>query len=144
MIQSEKEIQRRVRTILEKNKTIPLQTLLDQVYDDLRKVACVQKKDVETILKKILRDNEILISPRLFNNEVLENIERKAILACLIQHPRFNLEELSHFLGIPKNKLAWHLTFLQKFQYIRLVSRKRGKIYSPTNKAMGGDPDESA
>ncbi len=137
LIQSDEVIEQQIRTIIGKNKAISLQLLVDQVCNNLKRVTYLEKTEVENTIKKMIHDNEILIGQKLVNLEILENIDRKLLLSYIIQHPGFTIEELSNSLGIPKDRLVWHLTFLQKFQFIEPVKTRFVKKYHPTKKAVG-------
>ncbi len=137
LIQSEKVVQQQVRAIMGRNTVISLQLLVDQVCNSLRRTPYLEKKDVEQTIKKMIQDNEIFIGPKFVNNELIENIDRKRILSHIIQHPGLTLEELSHSVEIHKDKLVWHLTFLQKFEFIEPVKTRFAKKYHPTKKAVG-------
>lgn len=137
LIQSDKVIEQQVRNIIGKNKAISLRLLVDQVCNNLQRVPYLEKTEVENTIKKMIHDSKILIGSKLVNQEILENIDRKRILSNIIQHPGFTIEELSNSLGIPKDRLVWHLTFLQKFQFIKTVKTRVVKKYHPTKKAVG-------
>ncbi len=137
LIESDKVIEQHVRAIVEKNNTISLQLLVDQVSRDLKRVPYLNKKDVEKTIKKMIQDFEIFIGPKPLNDEIIENLDRKLILSYIVQNPSMTLEELSNSLGIHKDKLVWHLTFLEKFQFIKPVKTLFAKKYYPTKKAGG-------
>ncbi|MFX1397509.1 MAG: winged helix-turn-helix transcriptional regulator [Promethearchaeota archaeon] len=84
----------------------------------------INRNKIELILKSMIKNKEIVPGTKLMKNNITDNMTRKKILNHIRKHPGININEIIKHQDIGSNQALWHLSALEKFQFIR--SRKIG------------------
>lgn len=113
-----------VREYLSKKTFFSIEEIVDFINNRLKKNPNLNKNKIELIIKSLIKNRVIIAGTKLMKNDIVENPKRKEIFNFIKKNPGKNINEVmkSHNLG--SNLALWHLSCLEKFQYIR--SKKIG------------------
>ena len=126
--QIENNIKNKITTIFDGNNNLPIKKVINQLSVEYKHL---EKSQIEKYVKNMIRDGLILIGSELTKKKVLDVIDRKRILYFLYKNPGKIIEEISMNLRLNLSKTIWHLTLLQKFNYIKMKKEKNKQKYYP-------------
>lgn len=84
----------------------------------------INKNRIEVIIKSLIKKREIIPGTKLMKNNIIDNQTRKKIFNHIKRNPGININEIMKHQEIGSNQALWHLSALEKFQFIR--SKKVG------------------
>lgn len=89
------------------------------VNNRVRTKSNLNKAKIELIIKSLIKKNVILPGTKLVKDTIVENTTRKDILNLIVKNPGININEIIRSQKIGSNQALWHLSCLEKFQFIR-------------------------
>ncbi len=89
------------------------------INNRVRTKANLNKAKIEMIIKSLIKKNIILPGTKLVKDSIVENTTRKEILNLIAKSPGININEIMREQKIGSNQALWHLSCLEKFQFIR-------------------------
>ncbi len=89
------------------------------INNRVRTKANLNKAKIEMIIKSLIKKNIILPGTKLVKDSIVENTTRKEILNLIAKSPSININEIMREQKIGSNQALWHLSCLEKFQFIR-------------------------
>ncbi len=138
LIKKEEEMKNEVKIILKKKQKMPIFKIINQMYDNGKISEDFKRNDIERILKEMIRKKMIIVAPELTKQDIFVSITKRNILSYINNNPGNTIEDLFENIGIKKSKLIWHLTILEKYQYIKSLKSNRKKAYYIDNHTTGG------
>ncbi|TFG18410.1 MAG: hypothetical protein EU531_00185 [Promethearchaeota archaeon] len=81
----------------------------------------INKNKIEKIIKKLIKRRILIPGTKLMKNNIIEHPVRNEIFNLIKQTPS-NINEIMNAIDIGSNQALWHLSCLEKFQFVR--SRK--------------------
>jgi predicted transcriptional regulator len=121
-----------------KYSNLPLKRIIKIIHKDIEKIFLVEKEQIEEVLKSMIKERKILVTPEQSEDTFLNIIDRKTIFYCIEDNPGKKIEDLCRLLNLTKDQMIWHLTFLRKIHYIRSEKRKNEVVYYSNNHHITG------
>lgn len=78
----------------------------------------INKNRIEKIIKKLIKKRVIIPGTKLMKNNIIEHPVRNEIFNLIEQTPS-NINEIMKAINIGSNQVLWHLSCLEKFQFVR-------------------------
>jgi len=113
-----------VKEYLSKKTFFSLREVIEFVNNRVKRNPNINRNRIELVLKALIKKKVILPGTKLMKDNIVENPTRKKILFYIRKNPGVNINEIMKKQGIGSNQVLWHLSALEKFQFIR--SRKIG------------------
>ena len=110
-----------VGEFLTKKTFFSINEIIDFISNRLRLNPDINRNKIEMIIKSLIKKKIIIPGTKLMKNNIIENPVRNEIFNYIKKNPS-NINEIMKALNIGSNHALWHLSCLEKFQFIR--SRK--------------------
>jgi len=122
-----------VKEYLSKKTFFSIREIIEFVNNRVKRNPNINRNRIELILKALIKKRVILPGTKLMKDNIVENPTRNKILGYIRKNPGININEIMKKQNIGSNQVLWHLSALEKFQFIR--SRKIGnrKIFFKIN-----------
>ncbi len=113
-----------VKEYLSKKAFFSIKDIVIFINNRLKTNQFINRNKIELILKSMIKKKQIVPGTKLMKNNITENTTRKKILNLIKKNPAININEIIKEQDVGTNQALWHLSALEKFQFIR--SRKVG------------------
>ncbi|MBN1802844.1 MAG: ArsR family transcriptional regulator [Candidatus Lokiarchaeota archaeon] len=113
-----------VKEYLSKKAFFSIKDIIIFVNNRLKTNQLINRNKIELILKSMIKKKQIVPGTKLMKSNITENMTRKKILNHIKKNPAININEIIKNQDVGTNQALWHLSALEKFQFIR--SRKVG------------------
>ncbi len=107
------------REYLARKAFFSIEEIVVFINNRVRTKANLNKAKIEVIIKSLIKKNVILPGTKLVKDSIVENATRKEILNLIAKSPGININEIMRAQKIGSNQALWHLSCLEKFQFIR-------------------------
>lgn len=121
---AEQVVLRIVREYLSKKPFFSIGDIVEFINNRVRKNPDINKNKIELIIKSLIKKRVFIAGTKLMKNDIIENPTRNDIFNYIIKNPGKNINEIMRQQKIGSNLALWHLSCLEKFQFIR--SKKIG------------------
>ncbi len=92
------------------------------------KTSDLNRNKIEQIIKKLIKKRIIIPGTKLMKNNIIENPTRNEIYNFIKNTPS-NINEIMRALKIGSNQALWHLSCLEKFEFIRSKKLNNHRIF---------------
>ena len=116
-----------VKEYLTKKTFFSINDIVEFVSNRVRLNPDINRNKIELIVKSLIKKRIIIPGTRLMKNNIIENPTRNEIFNYINAKPS-NINEIMKVLKIGSNQALWHLSCLEKFQFVR--SEKMGSRIS--------------
>lgn len=125
----EREIYNLTKEFLKHKVFFSITDILDFLSYRLKYNPNVNRSKIEPILKNLIKKKYIFPGTQLVRDNILEVPLRREIYQHIKSNPGININEIMRALNIGSNQVLWHLKFLEKFQFIRLMKIQNQKAF---------------
>lgn len=80
------------------------------------------------IVKDLIKKRLIIIGSKLVKDNVLDNPLRRQIYEYTLNNPGLTIYDLRKAFNVGANQILWHLSFLSKFEFIRIIKIGKHKV----------------
>ena len=119
---AEEVVLKLVEEYLSKKTFFSISDIVVFINNRVKAYPFINKARIEIIIKQLIKKRVIIPGTKLMKNNIIENPTRKDIFNYIKKNPGININEIMKHLNIGSNQVLWHLSALEKFQFIR--SRK--------------------
>jgi len=126
-----------VEEYLSKNAFFSLEDIVIFINNRVKMNPNINRAGIEAIIKSMIKKRIIIPGTKLMKNNITENQTRKKILNYIKKNPAININEIMKHQKIGSNQALWHLSALEKFQFIRSKKIGNRKIFF----ACGSNPE---
>jgi len=119
---SESTVLKIVKEYLEKKTFFSIIDMIEYISYRVKKTDLNRNK-IEQIIKNLIKKRIIIPGTKLMKNNIIENPKRNEIYNFIKKKPS-NINEIMKALNTGSNQALWHLSCLEKFQFVR--SKKIG------------------
>ena len=88
----------------------------------------LNKNSIERIIKSLIKKRIIVPGTKLMKNNIIENPKRNEIFNYIKKYPS-NINEIMKALNMGSNQALWHLSCLEKFQFIRSKKIENRRLF---------------
>jgi len=117
-----------VEEYLAKKTFFSLREIISFINNRVRYNPNINENRIELILKDLIRRRVILPGTRLMKNNIIEHPKRNEIFNYIKKNPS-NINEIMKTLHIGSNQALWHLSCLEKFQFVRSKQINNHRIF---------------
>jgi len=117
-----------VEEYLTKKTFFSIKEIITYISNRVRYNPNINENKVELILKGLIKKRVIIPGTRLMKNNIVEHPRRNEIYNYIKKTPS-NINEIMRALNIGSNQVLWHLSCLEKFQFIRSKKINNHKIF---------------
>jgi predicted transcriptional regulator len=107
-----------VKEYLTKKTFFSIKEIISYISNRVRYNPDINENRIELILKKLIKQRIIIPGTKLMKNNIIEHPVRNEIFNFIKKTPS-NINEIMRVLNIGSNQALWHLSCLEKFQFIR-------------------------
>ncbi|MFX1276747.1 MAG: winged helix-turn-helix transcriptional regulator [Promethearchaeota archaeon] len=113
-----------IKEYLSKKTFFSIKDLIDYINNRVKMNPYINRNRIELVIKSLIKKKEIIPGTKLMKNNIIDNQTRKKIFNYIKKNPAININEIMKHQEIGSNQALWHLSALEKFQFIR--SKKIG------------------
>ena len=108
-----------VREYLSKKPFFSMNDIVEFINNRVRHNPDINKNRIELIIKSLIKNRFIIAGTKLMKNDIIDNPTRNEIYKYIKQNPGKNINEIMKTHNLGSNLALWHLSALEKFQFIR-------------------------
>ncbi|TFG26843.1 MAG: hypothetical protein EU532_08830 [Promethearchaeota archaeon] len=108
-----------VREYLSKKPFFSMKNIVEYINNRVRHNPDINKNRIELIIKSLIKKRVIIPGTKLMKRDIIENPTRNEIFEYIKQNPAKNINEIMKAHNLGSNLALWHLSALEKFQFIR-------------------------
>ena len=117
-----------VKEYLTKKTFFSINDIIEFVTNRVRLNPNINRNKIELIIKSLIKKRVIIPVTRLMKNNIIENPTRNEIFNYINSKPS-NINEIMRALNIGSNQALWHLSCLEKFQFVRSEKLNNHRIF---------------
>jgi len=117
-----------VREYLTKKTFFSIKEIIPFINSRVRYNPNINANTIELILKDLIKRRVIIPGTRLMKNNIIDHPKRNKIFNYIKRKPS-NINEIMKALNIGSNQILWHLSCLEKFQFIRSKKINNHRIF---------------
>jgi predicted transcriptional regulator len=117
-----------VKEYLTKKTFFSINDIIEFVNNRVRLNPNINRNKIELIIKSLIKKRVIIPGTRLMKNNIIENPTRNGIYNYIHNKPS-NINEIMRALNIGSNQALWHLSCLEKFQFVRSKKINNHRIF---------------
>ena len=117
-----------VKEYLTKKTFFSINDIIEFVTNRVRLNPNINRNKIELIIKSLIKKRIIIPGTRLMKNNIIENPTRNEIFNY-INHKPSNINDIMRTLKIGSNQALWHLSCLEKFQFVRSEKLNNHRIF---------------
>ncbi len=107
-----------VREYLTKKTFFSIREIISFISNRVRYNPNINENRIELVLKDLIKRRVIIPGTKLMKNNIIEHPKRNEIFNFIKKNPS-NINEIMKVLKIGSNQALWHLSCLEKFQFVR-------------------------
>ncbi len=107
-----------VREYLTKKTFFSIREITSYISNRVRYNPNINENRIELVLKNLIKRRVIIPGTKLMKNNIIEHPKRNEIFNFIKKNPS-NINEIMKGLKIGSNQALWHLSCLEKFQFVR-------------------------
>lgn len=107
-----------VREYLTKKTFFSIREIISFINNRVRYNPNINENRIELVLKDLIKRRVIIPGTKLMKNNIIEHPIRNEIFNFIKKNPS-NINEIMKVLKIGSNQALWHLSCLEKFQFVR-------------------------
>ncbi|MFX1375453.1 MAG: hypothetical protein ACFFA0_06555 [Promethearchaeota archaeon] len=117
-----------VKEFLTKKTFFSINEIIEFIDNRVRLNPNLNRNKIELVIKSLIKKRIIIPGTRLMKNNIIENPTRNEIYNYIEKKPS-NINEIMRALKIGSNQALWHLSCLEKFQFVRSKKLNNHKIF---------------
>ncbi len=117
-----------VEEYLTKKTFFSIRDIISYINNRVRYNPNINENRIELILKDLIKRRVIIPGTRLMKNNIIEHPKRNEIFNFIKKNPS-NINEVMRALNMGGNQALWHLSCLEKFQFIRSKQINNHRIF---------------
>ena len=108
-----------VREYLSKKPFFSMKDIIEFVNNRVKKNPDINRNRIEIIIKSLIKKRVIIAGTKLMKKDIIKNPTRNDIYKYIQQNPGRNINEIMKAQNLGSNLALWHLSALEKFQFVR-------------------------
>ncbi|MFX1339292.1 MAG: hypothetical protein ACFFDK_11840 [Promethearchaeota archaeon] len=108
-----------MREYLSRKPFFSMKDIVEFVNNRVRNIPDINKNRIELITKSFIKNRIIIPGTKLMKKDIVNNPTRNEIYKYIKQNPAKNINEIMKVHNLGSNLALWHLSALEKFQFIR-------------------------
>ena len=117
-----------VKEYLTKKTFFSIIDIIEFVSNRVRLNPNLNRNKIELIIKSLIKKRIIIPGTKLMKNNIIENPKRNEIYNYIKKRPS-NINEIMRALKIGSNQALWHLSCLEKFEFVRSKKLNNHRIF---------------
>jgi predicted transcriptional regulator len=119
---------RLVKEYLTKKTFFSISDIIEFISNRVRLNPNLNRNKIELTIKSLIKKKTIIPGTRLMKNNIIEHPKRNEIYNYIKRSPS-NINELMKNLKIGSNQALWHLSCLEKFQFVRSEKLNNHRVF---------------
>jgi len=117
-----------VKEYLTKKTFFSINDIIDFISNRVRLNPNLNRNKIELIIKSLIKKRIIIPGTKLMKNNIIEHPKRNEIYNYIKKSPS-NINEIMRALKIGSNQALWHLSCLEKFEFVRSKKLNNHRIF---------------
>ena len=117
-----------VKEYLTKKTFFSIRDIISFINNRVRYNPNINENRIELILKDLIKKRIIIPGTKLMKNNIIEHPKRNEIFNYIKKNPS-NINEIMKKFKIGSNQALWHLSCLEKFQFVRSKQINNHRIF---------------
>jgi predicted transcriptional regulator len=117
-----------VKEYLTKKTFFSIRDIISFINNRVRFNPNINENRIELILKDLIKRRVIIPGTKLMKNNIIEHPKRNEIFNLIKKNPS-NINEIMKVLKIGSNQALWHLSCLEKFQFVRSKKINNHRVF---------------
>ena len=117
-----------VKEYLTKKTFFSIIDIIEFVSNRVRLNPNLNRNKIELIIKSLIKKRIIIPGTKLMKNNIIEHPKRNEIYNYIKKNPS-NINEIMRALKIGSNQALWHLSCLEKFEFVRSKKLNNHRVF---------------
>jgi len=117
-----------VKEYLTKKTFFSITDIIEFISNRVRLNPEINRNRIELVIKSLIKKKTIIPGTRLMKNNIIENPKRNEIYNFIRKNPS-NINEIMKNLKIGSNQALWHLSCLEKFEFVRSEKLNNHRVF---------------
>jgi predicted transcriptional regulator len=117
-----------VKEYLTKKTFFSINDIIEFTSNRVRLNPNLNRNKIELIIKSLIKKKTIIPGTRLMKNNIIEHPKRNEIYNFIKKSPS-NINDIMKTLKIGSNQALWHLSCLEKFEFVRSEKLNNHRIF---------------
>ncbi|MHA2283392.1 MAG: hypothetical protein ACXAC5_21335 [Promethearchaeota archaeon] len=117
-----------VKEYLTKKTFFSINDIIEFISNRVKLHPTLNRGGIELIIKSLIKKKTIIPGTRLMKNNIIENPKRNEIYNFIKKNPS-NINDIMKTLKIGSNQALWHLSCLEKFEFVRSEKLNNHRIF---------------
>jgi len=126
---SESVVLELVKEYLTKKSFFSIKQIIEFVDHRVKLNPNINRNKIEVIIKSLIKKKIIIPGTKLMKNNIIEHPKRNEIFNYIKNNPSSNINEIMNTLNVGSNQALWHLSCLEKFQFVRSKKINNHRIF---------------
>ena len=119
-----------IQDYLNKNRPFIRNKIISYLHNIFKNTSMnVNKNGIQKILISLAEKKKIAFGSKLTKEDILLNSNRKKIYDFIREHPGTYFNRILNELDLNNNVIVWHLSFLEKFNFIKKMKIEYHEVY---------------
>ena len=118
-----------IKEYLKKKSYFIIEEIVDFISYRIKNNPNINRNTIVFVLKELIKKKKIIPGIKLLKENILENKKREEVFDFIKKTPGVNVNEIKKELNLGSNHSSWHLTCLDKFEFIRAVKYGNQKAF---------------
>jgi len=117
-----------VKEYLTKKTFFSIYDIIEYVNNRVKLNPNINRNKIELVIKNLIKKRIIIPGTKLMRNNIIEHPKRNEIYNFIKKYPS-NINEIMRALEIGSNQALWHLSCLEKFEFVRSEKLNNHRIF---------------
>ena len=117
-----------VKEYLKKKPFFSIEDIVVFINNRVKLNPNLNKNRIEKIIKTLIKKRVLIPGTKLMKNNIIEHPIRNEIFNLIKQTPS-NINEIMNAIDIGSNQVLWHLSCLEKFQFVRSKKFENQRVF---------------
>ena len=117
-----------VKEYLTKKTFFSINDIIEYVNNRVKLNPNINRNKIELVIKNLIKKRIIIPGTKLMKNNIIEHPKRNEIYNFIKKYPS-NINDIMRALKIGSNQALWHLSCLEKFEFVRSEKLNNHRIF---------------
>ena len=134
IVEVEEVVYKAIQDYLNNNKPFNMNKIIPYLHNIFKNLSInINKIGIQKILTNLVEEKKIVVGSKLTKEDILLIPKRKKIYDYIRKNPGTYFFKILNELGLSNHVVVWHLSFLEKFDFIRKIKIDNIEVYFDSN-----------
>ncbi|MFX0189024.1 MAG: hypothetical protein ACFE8A_14960 [Candidatus Hodarchaeota archaeon] len=134
IVELEEVVYNAIQDYLNNNKAFNMNKIVPYLHNIFKNISInINKIGIQKIIANLVKKKKIVVGSKLTKKDILLIPKRKKIYDYIRKNPGTYFFRILNELGLSNNVVVWHLSLLEKFDFIRKLKIDNIDVYFESN-----------